>query len=136
MQQKEGATAPSADGKTSPGSVPDGAMSGSSFNSWVPADATTAYNAFNTACYNPTTKLYYSTTLKDNIAAIWTNAIFWDMAMDAYIRTRKSADLTRVNDMYTGGYNQYDHYNWNNTTVWFIYDDMMWWVMAPPAPTS
>ncbi|MES2376508.1 MAG: glycoside hydrolase family 76 protein [Bacteroidota bacterium] len=128
--KKEGAPAPPADGKTSLGSVPSGEFSGSSFNSWDPADATTAYNAFNTACYNPTTKLYYSTTLKDNIAAIWTNAIFWDMAMDAYIRTRTTAALTRVNDMYTGGYNQYDHYNWNNTTVWFIYDDMMWWVMS------
>lgn len=99
-------------------------------NSWDPADATTAYNAFNAACYNPTTKLYYSTTLKDADAAIWTNAIFWDMAMDNYIRTRKSADLTRVTDMYTGAYNKYDSFNWNNTTVWFIYDDMMWWVLS------
>ncbi|HEY9534877.1 MAG TPA: glycoside hydrolase family 76 protein, partial [Mucilaginibacter sp.] len=99
-------------------------------NSWDPADASTAYAAFNNACYNSSNKLYYSTTLKDADAAIWTNAIFWDMAMDNYIRTRKSADLTRVTDMYTGGYNKYDHFNWNNTTVWFIYDDMMWWVMA------
>ncbi len=55
--KKEGAPAPPADGKTSLGSVPSGEFSGSSFNSWDPADATTAYNAFNTACYNPTTKL-------------------------------------------------------------------------------
>jgi predicted alpha-1,6-mannanase (GH76 family) len=38
--------------------------------------------------------------------------------------------LTRVNDIYQGGFNQYDGYNWDNTTTWFIYDDMMWWVIA------
>ncbi|MFD2144709.1 glycoside hydrolase family 76 protein [Mucilaginibacter antarcticus] len=125
LQQKE-ANAP--EFKTNLGSVPQ--SNGQSYVYWDASTATTAWNAFNTACYNPSTKLYYSTTLKNGIAAIWTNAIFWDMAMDVYVRTRKAADLTRVNDMYTGGYNQYDHYNWNNTTVWFIYDDMMWWVMS------
>ncbi|WP_158799522.1 glycoside hydrolase family 76 protein [Pedobacter sp. L105] len=94
------------------------------------ADADLAYTAFNAACYNPDNKLYYSTTLKDGIAAIWTQAIFWDMAMDVYKRTKTTAQLTRVNDIYQGGYDQYDGYNWNNTTTWFIYDDMMWWIMA------
>lgn len=94
------------------------------------ADADLAYSAFNTACYNPDNKLYYSTTLKDGIAAIWTQAIFWDMAMDVYQRTNSPAQLSRINDMYVGGFNQYDGYNWNNTTTWFIYDDMMWWIMA------
>ncbi|MDN5286223.1 MAG: alpha,6-mannanase [Mucilaginibacter sp.] len=89
-----------------------------------------AYSAFNTACFNPNTNLYYSTTNKDGIAAIWTQAIYWDMAMDVYNRTKSQAQLARVNDMYQGGFNQYDGYNWNNTTTWFIYDDMMWWVMA------
>lgn len=98
--------------------------------SWTPANAVTAYNAFNTACYNPTAKLYYATTLKTSLAAIWTQAIFWDLAMDVYYRNPTAAQMTRITDMYTGGFNQYDGYNWNNTTVWFIYDDMMWWVMA------
>jgi predicted alpha-1,6-mannanase (GH76 family) len=89
-----------------------------------------AYSAFNTACFNPNTNLYYSTTNKDGIAAIWTQAIYWDMAMDVYKRTQTPTQLARVNDMYQGGFNQYDGYNWNNTTTWFIYDDMMWWVMA------
>jgi predicted alpha-1,6-mannanase (GH76 family) len=125
--KKEGA-APG--GKTTLGSVPSGATSGQSFVYWDPADATTAYNAFNTACYNPTAKLYYSTTQKTGLAAIWTQAIFWDMAMDVYTRTKATADMTRITDMYTGGSNQYNAYNWNNTTVWFIYDDMMWWINA------
>src|SRR5215216_4545446 len=47
-----------------------------------------AYSSFNAACLNPNTNLYYSTTNKDGIAAIWTQAIYWDMAMDAYNRTK------------------------------------------------
>jgi len=97
---------------------------------WNTGVANTAWSAFNTACYNPGGKLYYGTTLKNSVAAIWTQAIFWDMAMSVYTRRKTAADLTRVNDMYTGNYNQYDGYNWNNTTVWFIYDDIMWWVMS------
>jgi predicted alpha-1,6-mannanase (GH76 family) len=89
-----------------------------------------AYSSFNAACLNPNTNLYYSTTNKDGIAAIWTQAIYWDMAMDVYNRTKKPAQLAFVNAMYQGGFNQYDGYNWNNTTTWFIYDDMMWWIMA------
>ncbi|MDR6940719.1 glycoside hydrolase family 76 protein [Mucilaginibacter pocheonensis] len=89
-----------------------------------------AYSSFNAACLNPNTNLYYSTTNKDGIAAIWTQAIYWDMAMDAYNRTKQPAQLAFVNAMYQGGFNQYDGYNWNNTTTWFIYDDMMWWIMA------
>ncbi|MFD0793779.1 glycoside hydrolase family 76 protein [Mucilaginibacter litoreus] len=98
--------------------------------SFTAADATTAYTAFNRYYYNPTARLYYSTTLQDGLGAIWTQAIYWDMAMNVYERTKDNAQLNMVKDMYQGGFNQYDGYNWDNTTTWFIYDDMMWWVMA------
>jgi predicted alpha-1,6-mannanase (GH76 family) len=94
------------------------------------ADATTAYQAFNTYFYNPSAKLYYSTTDKTDLGAIWTQAIYWDLAMDVYQRTNDPVQLTRITDMHTGAANQYDNYNWSNTTDWFIYDDMMWWVTA------
>ncbi|RYG17899.1 MAG: alpha-1,6-mannanase [Chitinophagaceae bacterium] len=94
------------------------------------ADADTAYQAFNAYYYNPTAKLYYSNTQKDNLGAIWTQAIYWDMAMNVYERKKTTEQLAMVNDMYQGGYDEYDAYNWDNTTTWFIYDDMMWWVMA------
>ncbi|MCR8557608.1 glycoside hydrolase family 76 protein [Mucilaginibacter sp. BJC16-A38] len=93
-------------------------------------DADTAYTAFNNYFYNPANKLYYNATDKSGVGAIWTQAIYWDLAMDVYERTKASAQLTMVNDIYAGGVNQYDNYNWNNTTTWFIYDDMMWWVTA------
>lgn len=94
------------------------------------ADATAAFNAFNTAYYSSTDKLYYSTTEKKGIGAIWTQAIYWDMAMNAYERTKDPAYYKLITDIYDGGYQRYDGYNWNNTTTWFIYDDMMWWVMS------
>jgi predicted alpha-1,6-mannanase (GH76 family) len=47
-----------------------------------------------------------------------------------YERTKDRAQLAMINDIYQGNYNQYDGYNWDNTKTWFIYDDMMWWVIA------
>jgi len=94
------------------------------------ADATTAYTAFNKYFYNSSAKLYYSSTSKDSLGAIWTQAVYWDLAMDVYQRTNDPAQLTMITDIYTGAVNQYDNYNWNNSTTWFIYDDMMWWVTA------
>jgi predicted alpha-1,6-mannanase (GH76 family) len=97
---------------------------------YTAADAMAAYTAFNKYFYNPSAKLYYSSTRRDGVAAIWTQAIYWDMAMNVYERTKDPAQLTMINDIYQGNYNQYDGYNWDNTKTWFIYDDMMWWVIA------
>lgn len=94
------------------------------------ANATTAFRTFNTSFYSKSDKLYYATTEKKDLGAIWTQAIYWDLVMDAYKRTNDPALLNMINDMYQGGYNRYDHYNWNNKTVWFIYDDMMWWIIS------
>lgn len=94
------------------------------------ADATAAFDSFNNTYYSTTDKLYFENTEKKGIGAIWTQAIYWDMVMNAYQRTKDPADLKMINDIYTGGYHKYDGYNWNNTTTWFIYDDMMWWVIA------
>lgn len=94
------------------------------------ADATSAFNAFNTAYYSKADQLYYSTTEKKEIAAIWTQAIYWDIVMDAYERTKDPVYYKMITDIYDGGTKRYDNYNWENTTTWFIYDDMMWWVIA------
>jgi predicted alpha-1,6-mannanase (GH76 family) len=94
------------------------------------ADATVAYEAFNKQFYNPTAKLYYSTTEKGGLGSIWTQAIFWDIAMDAYKRTNDPKYLTQINDIYQGAYKEYDGFNFSNKVKWFIYDDMMWWVIS------
>jgi len=93
-------------------------------------EAATAYSAFNTHFYSPEAKLYHSTTKRDHVAAIWVQAIYWDMAMDVYKRTKSPKQLQFITDLYVGNGNQYAQYDWTNHKVWFIYDDMMWWVMA------
>jgi predicted alpha-1,6-mannanase (GH76 family) len=98
--------------------------------SFTDKDATSAFNTFNTYFYSTTDKLYYSNTEKKDIGAIWTQAVYWDLAMDTYKRTKDPAHLALISDIYQGGYNRYDHFNWNNKVVWFIYDDMMWWIVS------
>lgn len=93
-------------------------------------NATSAYNDFNTWLYNPSTKLYYRASDKSGIGAIWTQAIYWDMAMNAYKRTGDAAYRQRVEDIYAGGAAQYANYDWTNQNKWFIWDDMMWWIIA------
>lgn len=93
-------------------------------------DATLAIDAFNSQYYNSNLKLYYTTSDKQGVAAIWTQAIYWDMIMNAYERTNNPKYKQMIEDIYQGGYNKYDKYNWNNTVEWFIYDDMMWWIIS------
>lgn len=99
-------------------------------NSPTSADAVKAYDAFNEYFYDPEAKLYHSTTKRDHVAAIWTQAIYWDLAMHVYERTKNPAQRQLIADIYAGNAKQYAGYDWTNHTVWFIYDDMMWWVMA------
>ncbi len=94
------------------------------------ADAAKAYDAFNQYFYDRDAKLYHSTTKRDHVAAIWVQAIYWDVAMHVYERKKSKAQRQLITDIYDGNYKQYDGYNWTNHKVWFIYDDMMWWVMA------
>lgn len=92
--------------------------------------ATLAMDAFNEIFYNKEMKLYNTTSDKQGRAAIWTQAIFWDMVMNAYKRTGDEKYHQLMKDIYQGGYEQYDGYNWNNTDEWFIYDDLMWWIIS------
>lgn len=98
--------------------------------SFTDRDATAAFNTFNQYFYSSTDKLYYSTTEKKDIGSIWTQAVYWDLIMDTYKRTEDPAHLAMINDLYQGGYKRYDKFNWTNKVVWFIYDDMMWWIIS------
>jgi len=103
----------------------------SEFPSYTEADMNTALSALNTYYYSTTRKLYFvKYTRTGNVSAIWTQAIFWDMAMNAYKRTGSSAHKKLMDDLFEGNRQQYANYDWDNGTVWFIYDDIMWWVIA------
>lgn len=51
-------------------------------------DATTAMDAFHSTFYNPDMKLYAISSDMKGRAAIWVQAIYWDMIMNAYKRTK------------------------------------------------
>jgi hypothetical protein len=93
-------------------------------------DASAAIDAFNDNFFDRTEKLYYTKSNRQGIAAIWTQAVYWDMLMNAFKRTQDPKYSQLMDDFYTGGYRRYDRYNWNNPVVWFIYDDIMWWVIS------
>ncbi|MBS1563341.1 MAG: alpha-1,6-mannanase, partial [Bacteroidetes bacterium] len=98
--------------------------------SFTANNATSAYNDFNTYLYSPSMKLYYRASDKSGIGAIWTQAIYWDMAMNAWKRTKDAKYRQLIDDIYQGGAAQYANYDWRNQDKWFIWDDMMWWIIA------
>ncbi len=98
--------------------------------SFTANNATSAYNDFNKYLYNSGAKLYYRASDKSGIAAIWTQAIYFDMAMNAWRRTGDAQYKQLIEDLYQGNYQQYAGYDWTNQDKWFIWDDMMWWIIA------
>lgn len=95
-------------------------------------DATNAFNSFHAAFYNESKKLYYSKSDRKEVAVGWPQAVFWDISMDAYKRSKNPAYLKIINDIYAGGAAEYSNFNWKNVKEVndFIYDDMMWWIIS------
>src|SRR5690606_20535082 len=87
-------------------------------------DANLAFEAFHKTFYDEELNLYHSTSAKEGLGSIWTQAIFWDIAMDAYLRTDKPAYQKIMDDIYQGAHGRYDKFNYENTVEWFIYDDI------------
>jgi predicted alpha-1,6-mannanase (GH76 family) len=50
--------------------------------------------------------------------------------MNAYKRTNDLQYKQLIADIYDGCGAQYANYDWTNQDKWFIWDDMMWWVIA------
>ena len=117
-------------GKSNASTPPITDTTGNSQVSYTAANATAAYDNFNTYLYNPALKLYYRASDKSGIGAIWTQAVYWDMAMNAYKRTNDPRYRQLIDDIFQGGYQQYAGYDWTNQAQWFIWDDMMWWIIA------
>lgn len=73
-------------------------------------DATTAMDAFHSTFYNPDMKLYAISSDMKGRAAIWVQAIYWDMIMNAYKRTKAPKYRQLIEEVYQGGYEQYYKY--------------------------
>lgn len=73
-------------------------------------------------------------------AAIWCQAIYFDMVVNAYNRAVEENDEERqtkykalFTKIYNGEKKQYVNFNFhdpNTNTGWFVYDDIMWWTGA------
>lgn len=106
------------------------------YTPYTEADIWTAYQAFNDNLLDPTRKLYWRDTDRsasdaNKVGAIWTQAIYWDMTMYAYKKNPTEENLQHVKDVYQGNKNYYANFDWHHRPdVWFIYDDIMWWVIS------
>ena len=115
-----------------------------------------AYDDFNEAFLDKTRYIYKADTKQPNAdhrgngyrdkdvsgcaAAIWCQAIMYDMAINAYNRAKAEGNTVRMkkykelhDKLYKGEkahYVNFDFNNCNTNTGWFVYDDIMWWTCA------
>lgn len=115
-----------------------------------------AYDDFNTALLDKTKNIYKADTeqpsadhrgngARDNdrsgcAAAIWCQAIYYDMVINAYNRAKEEGNeelmkkyKTLHNRIYNGEKSHYVNFNFddpNTNNGWFVYDDIMWWTCA------
>lgn len=106
-----------------------------------------AYDDFNNVYLDTKKNIYRDHSARVNAvdrwngaAAIWCQAIFYDMVQNAYRRAVAEGDEARQtkykalhNRIYRGEKAQYVNFNFhdcNTNTGWFVYDDIMWWTVA------
>lgn len=115
-----------------------------------------AYEAFNTAFLDKQRYIYKADTKQPNAdhrgngyrdgdvsgcaAAIWCQAIMYDMVINAYRRAEAEGDEARMKTyktlhsrLYNGEkshYVNFDFHDSNTNNGWFVYDDIMWWTCA------
>ena len=115
-----------------------------------------AYDDFNAAFLDKTRNIYKADTkqpsadhrgngFRDNdvsgcAAAIWCQAIMYDMVINAYNRAKAEGDEVRMrkykqlhNNIYNGEKSHYVNFDFDNPNTnngWFVYDDIMWWTCA------
>lgn len=92
------------------------------------ADALNAYDAYHDTFYVVSSgRGYYKTSqTNSNRQGFWTYAEMIEMAIDAYVRTQRSAMLARVNELITG-FSYYNGTSWSGNT---FNDDVMWACIA------
>ena len=115
-----------------------------------------AYDDFNAAFLDKTRNIYMADTEQPNAdhrgngyrdndvsgcaAAIWCQAIMYDMVINAYNRAKAEGDETRTrkykalhDKIYRGEKSHYVNFDFDNSNTnngWFVYDDIMWWTCA------
>ena len=115
--------------------------------SYTDDDQWKAYDDFNKVFLDTKKNIYRDYSDRANAvdrwngaAAIWCQAIYFDMALTAYRRAEAVGDKSHrakykllAQHIYEGEKAQYcsfDFHNNNTNTGWFVYDDIMWWTCA------
>ncbi len=114
------------------------------------------YDAFNAALLDKTKNIYKADTKQPSAAhrgngyrdndvsgcagAIWCQAIYYDMVLNAYNRAKSEGNtalITKYKNLHTSIFNgeksHYVNFNFhdpNTNNGWFVYDDIMWWTCA------
>ncbi|MDR0863883.1 MAG: T9SS type A sorting domain-containing protein [Candidatus Symbiothrix sp.] len=105
----------------------------SGFPHYTEASADAAFKAFNQHYLSPTQNIYRAKYNKEPVAAVWTQAIFLDMAVNAYKRTNSEEYLALLDRLFKGNKAEYADFIWTVDRYpngWFIFDDIMWWVIS------
>lgn len=114
-----------------------------------------AYDDFNTAFLDKSRYIYKADTKQtkaeergngnrdgktNSAAAIWCQAIMYDMVINAYNRAKAEGDQTRMrkykqlhDKIFNGEKSHYVNFNFDDSNTnngWFVYDDIMWWTCA------
>ena len=115
-----------------------------------------AYDDFNEALLDKSRNIYMADTeqpsadhrgngARDNdrsgcAAAIWCQAIFYDMVINAYNRAKAEGNeelMNKYKDLHSKIYKgekahhvNFNFHDANTNTGWFVYDDIMWWTCA------
>lgn len=115
--------------------------------SYTNADTWAAYEAFNTYLLDPEKNIYKEFTTDaaaverlKGAAAIWTQPMYVDMALNAYKRAKKEGNRKLAKkykkfskDLLAGNKAHYVNFNFDDQNIprgWFIYDDIMWWTIT------
>lgn len=101
--------------------------SGTSWN-FSCQDAIDAYDAFNAGLFEPGRGIYARDTGKSGTVAVgWTQAMMFDMIMNAWKLTGDQKYMDLMKSHYEGFRNAFT-FDWYDYSHWDLYDDMMWWV--------
>lgn len=124
-----------------------GTMQAQTTYTYTDEDEWNAYDAFNRVFLDASKNIYKDHSERksavdrwNGAAAIWCQAIYYDMALNAYSRALSEGQSDRISKyklltrrIFTGEKNQYVNFNFddcNTNTGWFVYDDIMWWTCA------
>ena len=93
------------------------------------SDVITAYDSFNEYLFQDSRQVYRrdAGSGTSEIAVGWTQAMMFDMTINAYKLTGDKKYMDLMEKHFEGCSNEFT-FDWYDYSHWDLYDDMMWWV--------